>query len=477
MLKKEEIAFIPGTPAAVRAYSIKDYRPHWHSDCLEVVFILKGRALVLASYDRFQLEEGDCVVLNESDIHYIHGEEDNLILSLYIDLFSYEKAYPYIRYLNFICESFNLNRMQEQSMEELRKLILMVIMEASEQERDLGKIVRSTDRIVELLVYKFDMVHYYNGRDIPEDQLLRYHRMMKEIEEKYGEKMSLEALAEKESIGRNYASQFWKKMTNMNFTEYLNSRRSEKAEMLLLTTEKSISEISLLCGFSDPKYIYKSFKKWYDVTPSAHKKTYEQYIRRGEAFEEYDGRQLLRSFGRNLVDAFADENQSWLLRTAGLQQNWREQYEYQMRKYSASRIKKEMLRESLAELGVKELHLPLLDPNTAAVKDGEMQLDSGFIQKVLQHVKERGYILHIEMNVEERGTGEWETVFAMFVSALEESGRELMGRCRFDLYFSRMEKAEEVRELAAYMARFVDAKYIRPALRFTSASYEAASLK
>lgn len=57
MLKKEEIAFIPGTPAAVRAYSIKDYRPHWHSDCLEVVFILKGRALVLASYDRFQLEE------------------------------------------------------------------------------------------------------------------------------------------------------------------------------------------------------------------------------------------------------------------------------------------------------------------------------------------------------------------------------------------------------------------------------------
>ena len=71
---------------------------------------------------------------------------------------------------------------------------------------------------------------------------------------------------------------------------------SEKAEKLLLTTGKSISEISLLCGFSDPKYIYKSFKKWYDVTPSAHKKAYEQYMERGEG-GEWGGRSGERGRG------------------------------------------------------------------------------------------------------------------------------------------------------------------------------------
>lgn len=413
MLQREDVTFIPGTPVAVRAYSIKDYWPHWHSDCLEVIAALKGDALVLASYDRF-----------------------------------------------------HLNHIQEQSMDELQKLILMVIMEASEKQRDLEKINRSADRIMELLVYKFDMVHYYNGRDIPQDQLLRYHRMMKEIEEKYSGKMSMEALAEKESIGRNYASQFWKKMTNMNFTEYLNSRRSEKAEKLLLTTGKSISEISLLCGFSDPKYIYKSFKKWYDVTPSAHKKAYEQYMERGEAFEEYDGQQLLQRFGRNLVDAFAGGSQSWLLRTAERQQSWREQYEHQMRKYSASRIKKEMMRESLVELGVKELCLPLLDRKIIPLKDGTPEPDLGFIQKVLQTVRETGYLLQIEMEFEERSSKEWEEVFSAFISILESSGRDVAGKCRFHLYFSSMQKADQVRELMSYMAKLVDQKHIKPALRF-----------
>ena len=55
MLQREDVTFIPGTPVAVRAYSIKDYWPHWHSDCLEVIAALKGDALVLASYDRFHL--------------------------------------------------------------------------------------------------------------------------------------------------------------------------------------------------------------------------------------------------------------------------------------------------------------------------------------------------------------------------------------------------------------------------------------
>ena len=55
--------------------------------------------------------------------------------------------------------------------------------------------------------------------------------------------VTIKDIAQKEFIGRNYISQFWKNMTNMNFTEYLNSRRSEKAEKFLLTTDKSINKL------------------------------------------------------------------------------------------------------------------------------------------------------------------------------------------------------------------------------------------
>lgn len=467
MVQKEEITFIAGTPAAMRAWRVCDYRPHWHSDCLEVVFVLKGRVRVLASYDRFELEAGDFVVLNEGDIHFIHSEEDNLLLSLFIDLTAFEETYPCVRYLNFICESFNTNAMQEKIIPEMRRLLLTVIVEAAGDTPDTEKINEVMNQIMELLIYRFDMVHYYNGRSIPEDQLQRYHRIMKEIETSYSRRISLEELAEKEFIGKNYMSQFWKKMTSMNFTEYLNSRRSEMAEKLLLTSNKSISEISLDCGFSDPKYIYKSFRKWYGRTPSEHKSAYAEFEGREEQFEDYDGSWLLTRFGRDLLETFMDEEKSSLLYSADLDSNWRKKYEYQMRKYTGSRIKREMIRGSHQEAGLKELHLPLLDRKAVSVHNGEARFDEDFFETVFQLIQDMGYLLCIEICYEERSGQEWETVVKAFIGKLcLRGGREALNRCRFSVFISEPEKDREAQELVKQLEEELDPKKIKLALRF-----------
>ena len=54
MIEREEIRYIEGTPVAVRACSIERYVPHYHDDCLELMFLLKGTALVKASLDLFR---------------------------------------------------------------------------------------------------------------------------------------------------------------------------------------------------------------------------------------------------------------------------------------------------------------------------------------------------------------------------------------------------------------------------------------
>ncbi|MCB6992713.1 helix-turn-helix domain-containing protein [bacterium 210820-DFI.6.37] len=467
MPQKEEITFIPGTPAAMRVYHIRNYRPHWHSKCLEVLFVLKGKARVLASYDRFDMEEGDFVVLNEGDIHFIHSEEENLLLSLFIDLTAFEEIHPYILYLNFICESFNTNAMQEKAIPELRQLLLNVIVEAAGEAPDTEKINQNMKKILDLLVCKFDMVHYYNGRSIPEEQLRRYHQIMKEIETGYSGRISLEELAEKVFIGKNYMSQFWKKMTSMNFTEYLNSRRSEMAEKLLLTTGKSISSIALDCGFSDPKYIYKSFRKWYGVTPSEHKAAYSGYEAREEQFDEYDGAWLLSRFGSDLLETFMDEEKSYLIHSAQLEQNWRKKYDIQMRKFTGSRIKKEMIRSSHQEAGLKELHLPLLDRNVARLRDGAVCFDEDFIETVFQLAREMGYLLCIEIRYEERSGQEWETVVKAFMEqARRRGGREILNRCRFSIFIGEPENDKDARELVKQLERDIDTKKIKLALRF-----------
>ncbi len=50
--------------------------------------------------------------------------------------------------------------------------------------------------------------------------------------------------------------------------KYITSKRLEKAQTLLNSTELSISEIAYDCGFSDVGYFSKTFKKHYNLSPS-----------------------------------------------------------------------------------------------------------------------------------------------------------------------------------------------------------------
>lgn len=322
MIEKETINFIEGTAIALSMYSAREYVSHYHADCLEIIFVLDGEADLLSSYDFFHLKKGDFTVINESDVHCIQNGRDNLIASLYIDLNEFSHQHEYVKYLYFMCESFNVNSMQEKHCPEMRRLITNVILEIIKGDSDTERINRLVQRLMALLIGKFDMVFYHNGREIPENQLQRYYRIIKEVEERYGEKLELEDLAQREYIGTTYISQFWKKMTNMNFTEYLNSRRIEKAERMLLSTGKSINEISLNCGFSDPKYIYKNFKKWYGQTPSQHKKKYEGYKAKGNRIITYGYDEILDKFGRTLAYVNLDEEDTKLMRYAEHAGDW-----------------------------------------------------------------------------------------------------------------------------------------------------------
>lgn len=63
-------------------------------------------------------------------------------------------------------------------------------------------------------------------------------------------------------------SRLFKSKTGIGFKEYINAKRMEMARHLLITTDKTITELSAEVGFMDPDYFSKLFKANYEVTPS-----------------------------------------------------------------------------------------------------------------------------------------------------------------------------------------------------------------
>lgn len=79
-------------------------------------------------------------------------------------------------------------------------------------------------------------------------------------------------------LNYDYVRKLFKKETGVTPHEYLISKRMERARELLsgrLTnrySNYSVSQIAELCGFSEPLYFSRVFKKRYGVSPSEYKK-------------------------------------------------------------------------------------------------------------------------------------------------------------------------------------------------------------
>lgn len=79
-------------------------------------------------------------------------------------------------------------------------------------------------------------------------------------------------VAEHFSISYSYFSRSFKQIMNMSFKEYINYLKINEAQRLLLTTGKSITEISLELGFSSSSHFINVFKKYKNCSPKQYKK-------------------------------------------------------------------------------------------------------------------------------------------------------------------------------------------------------------
>ena len=90
--------------------------------------------------------------------------------------------------------------------------------------------------------------------------------MMKDAPDK---KHSLEELAKSAGMSKFHFLRSFKEATGMTPHAYLNIARVEKARRLLLTTEKSIAETAVECGFSDQAHLSRAYKKIYGAPPGS----------------------------------------------------------------------------------------------------------------------------------------------------------------------------------------------------------------
>ncbi|QHT66560.1 AraC family transcriptional regulator [Rhodocytophaga rosea] len=119
-----------------------------------------------------------------------------------------------------------------------------------------------------LLLHHKPIAHYYN---LKEQQ--RIQRVYRYIEENYQQKITVEEMAGITSLTTAAFCRYFKKMTRLTFTEFVNQYRINQAKKLLLQ-HKNVTEACFESGFESLSYFNKIFKRLTGENPVQFKKQF-----------------------------------------------------------------------------------------------------------------------------------------------------------------------------------------------------------
>ncbi|MBR5279560.1 MAG: helix-turn-helix transcriptional regulator [Clostridia bacterium] len=92
----------------------------------------------------------------------------------------------------------------------------------------------------------------------------------------YGDTPSVESLARASNMSVSNFRKVFRKVTGLSPKDYITQGLLNKAQQLLLTTQKSISEICIETGFGDQSWFNRQFLAKTKMTPSAFRKKFQK---------------------------------------------------------------------------------------------------------------------------------------------------------------------------------------------------------
>ncbi len=270
-----KIQRIGNTPLSISVYSAKQTATTLHErGVLEIIFCLKGSVKFSYAYEEFTLHAGEYISVDR-DAYYLYDGRENVCVSLYFDLNHFTGKYPFICDNLFVCEGCAESEMEypTKSHNLLKGMMIALLKHISDDGDDKMTIV-TTERIIDTFVAHFDILYFHaRGRDIRDNQFARIREINHYLLTHMKEKITMEDLAKKINVAPGYASELMRK-NSVGFRRMLAYCRASSSESLLLNTNKTILEISEECGFSDVKYYYSAFRKWYKCTPKQFRNQY-----------------------------------------------------------------------------------------------------------------------------------------------------------------------------------------------------------
>lgn len=250
---------------------------HWHED-LEWIYILKGTMYYYVNGSRLLLRENDILMVNARQMHYGYRfkEQDCHFTCILIHpvLFCANEALTQ-KYVTPVLNNSSLEYVHlspcQRPWQEASKILTRVAQlkecAADGYELEAAALIQA---LWSRLWQEKVLVPGSDGQELKGDLKIQKD-MVSYIYTHYAEKITLDEIAAAGNVSRSKCCRIFKHYLQQSPVDFLNTCRLKISCRLLDTTDKSITETALACGFHHLSYYSKFFTSTYGCTPREYK--------------------------------------------------------------------------------------------------------------------------------------------------------------------------------------------------------------
>ena len=251
---------------------------------IEMVYFISGRAIHKINDLKYPVSKGDLLIVDYGVPHAFTcmTDEDESFVTydlLFTPTFfgldgdhfsSLSNSYLFDSFKNsqlFNCELKLVNNFSHSEFYDLFNKIY-----AEYENTNYGYVDIIRTHLAELILKIFRKLEKRNDQIGKDNQYKYVESAIEFLKANYSSRINIESIVENMYLSKDYFRQLFKDVTGQSITSYIQNIRIEQACMMLASTEKSVSDISVKCGYNDIKFFYQTFKKIKGVTPGDYRK-------------------------------------------------------------------------------------------------------------------------------------------------------------------------------------------------------------
>lgn len=252
---------------------------HIH-DTVEILFITSGSFTVFSDGEKYEISAGDLVLFRSNVIHHIFAGRENKNSYYVLKIRPatvrgiFDSSPAEVQLLSLIYNRNGLKCVWKR--EEIEKSE-EISCGFSLLKKEYGEDNTYRDIAIKFAVGTILLGILRSAPDEDEKRLFEttnhtadcIYKAMAYVNKKYAEDITEADISSAVGLSYHYFSRSFKLVTGKSFKEYLNITRINRAEKLLMTTDKTVSLICSECGYNNLSYFIKTYKKYKKICPGA----------------------------------------------------------------------------------------------------------------------------------------------------------------------------------------------------------------